>query len=57
VQTVGPLHLQIPQWTSFDWRAALLAALAGWLIFRLGWNVIKVLALVGMGGLLLGQAG
>jgi chromate transporter len=57
VQTAGPLHLQVPDWTSFDWRAFLLAALAGWLIFRLGWNVIKVLALVGAGGLLLGQIG
>jgi chromate transporter len=57
VQTAGPLHLQVPNWTSFDWRATLLAALAGWLIFRLGWNVIKVLALVGAGGFLLGQIG
>ncbi len=57
VYNIGPIHLQIPDWASFEWRAALLATLAIWMILRQGWNAIKVLALVGAGGLLLGQIG
>lgn len=50
-----PIRLHLPEWPSFDWRAALLAALAVILIFRIKWNVIKVLGISAIGGLLLGQ--
>ena len=51
----GPLRLYVPDWTSFDWRAGLLAALAALLIFRFKWGVIRVLGLSAAGGLLLAQ--
>lgn len=51
---IGPVRLYIPEWSSFSWQAAVLAMLAAVLIFRLGWNVIRVLAAVGLGGLALG---
>lgn len=51
---VGPLRLNIPVWSSFDWRAAVLAALAAALLFRLKWNIIRVLAAAAAGGLILG---
>lgn len=50
----GPVRLYSPDWTSFDWRAALLAALAAVLIFALRLGVIKVLTLAALGGLALG---
>ena len=50
----GPLRLDVPDWASLDWRAAVLAAIAGILLFRLKWNVVSVLALAGIGGLILG---
>jgi chromate transporter len=52
---IGPLRLYVPDWTSFDWRAGVLAALSTILIFWLKWNVIKVLAVAAVGGLVLGQ--
>lgn len=52
-QRFGFLRFVLPDWASFDWRAALLAALSGVLIFRLKMNVIKVLIIAGIGGLLL----
>jgi len=52
---LGAVHLQVPQLDSFDWRAALLAALAALLIFRFRWTLIRVLGLAAVGGLLLGQ--
>jgi chromate transporter len=39
----GPVSLPWPQWTSLDWRAALIAALAGWAIIGKKWNIIPVL--------------
>lgn len=54
---LGPLRLYDPDWPSFNWRATLLAALSALLIFRLRWNVPKVLAVAGMGGLLLAHIG
>jgi chromate transporter len=51
--TAGPMRLALPDWTTLDWRAAGLALLAAGLIFRLRWNVIKVLAASGLGGLAL----
>jgi chromate transporter len=50
----GPVQLDWPQWASLDWRAALLAALACVLAFRLGWSVLRILAACAAGGLLLG---
>jgi chromate transporter len=52
----GPLRLFVPEWTSFDWRAGLLAILAALLIFRFKWSVIRVLGAAALGGLLLAQA-
>lgn len=51
----GPIRIDLPEWSSFDWRAVLLAALSAMLIFRIEWNVIKVLGISAIGGLLLGQ--
>ncbi|WP_255504660.1 chromate efflux transporter [Novosphingobium sp. EMRT-2] len=51
----GPLRLYSPDWTSFDWRAGLLAALSAALVFRFKWNVIKVLGIAAIGGLMLGR--
>lgn len=50
----GPLHLVLPDWQSFSWQAATLAALAAILIFRFKWTIIPVLAVSGLGGLALG---
>ncbi len=51
----GPLRLSVPDLASFDWRAAVLAAAAAILIFRVKWGVIRVLAAAAAGGLLLAQ--
>lgn len=53
----GPLHLGVPEWASFDWRAGLLALVAGVLLLRLRWGVFTVLAITAAGGLALGLAG
>ena len=52
----GPIRLYTPEWLSFDWRAALLAALACLLTFRTKWSVVRVLGIAAFGGLLLGLA-
>ncbi len=52
----GPLRVYTPDWLSFDWRAALLAALAGLLVFGAKWSVIGVLGVAALGGLVLGLA-
>lgn len=54
-QRLGGLHLAVPDLTSLDWRAALLAGAAAILIFRLNWNIMRVLSLTALGGLVLGQ--
>ncbi|WP_373690582.1 chromate efflux transporter [Sphingobium sp. DEHP117] len=54
-QRFGGLTLTVPDLASFDWRAALLAVTAATLIFRLKWNVIRVLTVCAVGGLVLGQ--
>ncbi|MCL9981696.1 MAG: chromate efflux transporter [Erythrobacter sp.] len=53
---VGPLRLDWPVWTSFDWRAGLLAALAVLLAFRLRWSVLRILAACAAGGIVLSLA-
>ncbi len=50
----GPLHLALPDWQSFSWQAAILAASAAIMIFRLKWNIMIVLAVSGLSGLALG---
>jgi len=56
VRHLGPWELSLPDVASFDWRAALLAVISAGLIFRLRWNVIRVLGAAAAGGLLLGLA-
>ena len=51
----GPLQLYWPEANSFVWQAAALTSLSAVLIFRFKWNVIKTLAVAGIGGILLGQ--
>jgi chromate transporter len=51
---LGPARLQVPELSSLDWRALILAAVAALLVFRARWNVIKVLALTAAGGVALG---
>ncbi|WP_066558814.1 chromate efflux transporter [Croceicoccus bisphenolivorans] len=50
----GPLRFYIPNWPTFDWRAAVLAVIASLLIFKFKWSVIRVLAVSAAGGLALG---
>ncbi|QZH73942.1 MAG: chromate efflux transporter [Erythrobacter sp.] len=50
---VGPFRLYTPDWSTFDWRAALLAMIACVLIFRAKWSILAVLAVSAAGGLLL----
>lgn len=52
---IGPFSLQLPDWTSLDWRATLLAMAAAVLVFRARWNLIAVLAAAALGGLALAQ--
>jgi chromate transporter len=51
---LGPLHLQSPDPSSFDWRATLIAFLALGLIFRLKWGIMGTLGATAAAGLLLG---
>lgn len=51
---IGPVRLQAPVWSSFDWRAALIAALAVFMIFRFGRGVIVTLTVATAAGLALG---
>lgn len=53
----GPVHLGVPELASFDWRAGLLAVVAGVLLIRLKWGVLPVLAVAAGGGLALQLAG
>lgn len=52
-ENAGPLRLYVPDWASFDWRAAVLAALALLLAFRWSWSVLRILGLCAAGGLVL----
>lgn len=47
----------MPDWTSLDWRAALLSLIALLLIFGLRWNVLKTLGVLAVAGLAIGQMG
>lgn len=52
----GALRIYTPVWSSIDWRAGLIAALAVLLLFRARWSVTWVLAGAALGGLVLGLA-
>ena len=52
---LGSLTISAPELASFDWRAAVLGAIAAFLIFGQKWNIISVLALSAAGGLIFGQ--
>ncbi len=41
----GPFTFSLPVWASLDWRAALLAVAAGWLIIGRDWPIYRVLFL------------
>ncbi len=55
-RSVGELDLGLtsiwwPDWTSFDWRTALIGAGAAVLLFRFRLNIIKMLALAALAGM------
>jgi chromate transporter len=51
---LGPLRLQVPDWTSFDWRAALIAGVCVLLVFALRWSIVRTLLAAAAMGLVLG---
>jgi len=51
---IGPVRLNLPDPASAQWQAALLAALAAWLLFRRKWSIFRVLGVAALGGLVLG---
>jgi len=55
--STGQLHFDMPDWTSLDWRAALLSATALFLVFALRWNVLKTLGVLALAGLAVSQIG
>lgn len=52
-QQFGPVRLYWPDLASFDWRAGVLALLAGVLVFMAKWSVLKVLGAAALGGVFL----
>lgn len=54
---IGPLQLDVPDWTSLDWRAALLSIAALLLTFGLRWSVPATLGALASAGLAIGQIG
>lgn len=55
--SAGPLHFDMPDWASLDWRAVLLSLIALLLIFALRWNVLKTLGVLALAGLVISQIG
>ena len=51
---VGAVRLSVPEWATFDWRAGLLAVVAGLILFVLRWGVFRMLAVLAVSGLILG---
>jgi chromate transporter len=39
----GPARIVSPDWSSFDWRVAVIGTVAALLLFRLRWGVVRVL--------------
>ena len=54
VRESGPLRLQWPDWVTFDWRAATIAAVALLLVFALKKGIIVTLGVAAALGLILG---
>ena len=54
VVEAGPARLQVPEWSTFDWRAGLIAVVALVLIFALKRGIITTLAVTAALGLVLG---
>ncbi len=54
---LGPISFNLPQWASFDWRAAGIAIVSAWLIIGRKWNVIHALVLAAASGWVLSQIG
>ncbi len=50
---LGPVRLYLPDWTSFDWRVALIGSLAAILLFAMKRGVLTVLAVSALAGLAL----
>jgi len=50
---LGPVRLYVPDWTTLDWRAALLTVLACGLVLLSKWSVVRVLVISAVGGLIL----
>lgn len=55
-EQAGPLVLWTPELASIDWRAVALSALCAILLFRLRWDLMRVLLVASIGGALLGYA-
>jgi chromate transporter len=50
---LGPVALPLPDWTSFDWRAGLIAVFAAISLLRLHWNLFAVIGLSALAGVFL----
>jgi len=50
----GPVRIVSPDWSSFDWRVAVIGAVAALLLFRLRWSVVRVLVVAAGLGLTFG---
>jgi chromate transporter len=55
--TTGPLNLQVPEWDTVRWVPAAIAIIAGVLIFKVKWSVLRVLGISAALGLVAGLAG
>ncbi|MEU4427185.1 chromate efflux transporter [Actinoplanes sp. NPDC024001] len=55
--TTGPLHLQVPEWETVRWVPVAVAIIAGVLIFKAKWSVLRVLGVCAGLGLAAGLAG
>ena len=52
---IGPTQLDIPDWATIEWRAALLGLVAIVLIFVLRYNILKLLIIMAFLGFVIGQ--
>lgn len=55
VNDVGPIRLHIPDWATINWQAGLLSVLAVLICFALKWSVFRMLGVLAVAGLILGQ--
>jgi chromate transporter len=54
---IGPVSLYWPDWSSFDWRTALIGAGAAVLLFRFKLSIIKMLGIAAVAGILVSGLG